>query len=228
HQRLWLRPRRRGASLGRNRADHEHRRRIPLGRLDRNVLLGRSGGSARRRVHGARAGHDPLLPPAAPPFTRQPGARMTADSAHFMYFPTHYRWSAEMLAILSTAPYGGADLSEVHKIGRSLKEHVGDDEAWFRAWSAGGDLRRERARAAEDRGHKLTAAANYLRACAQYQHAEHFRHPKDDLALDVFRRSIECFDRFRALTDRPRIEKIDVEYEKGLLPAYFIHAENTS
>ena len=34
------------------------------------------------------------------------------DPAHFTYFPDHYRWSAEMLAILGTAPYGGADLSE--------------------------------------------------------------------------------------------------------------------
>ena len=40
------------------------------------------------------------------------------DPPYFMYFPGHYRWSAEMLAILSTAPYGGADLSEVDRIGR--------------------------------------------------------------------------------------------------------------
>jgi len=146
--------------------------------------------------------------------------------AHFTYFPGNYRWSAEMLAILGTAPYGGADISEVDRIGRRLRECVGDDEAWFRAWTEGGDLLRERARAAEDRGHPLTAASNYLRACAQYQHAEHFRHPKDDAALAVFQRSLDCFQRFMALTDRPRIEMVDVQYPHGLLPAYFIHAEN--
>ena len=147
---------------------------------------------------------------------------------YFMYFPGNYRWSAEMLAILSTAPYGGADLSEVDRIGRKLRDHVGDDNAWFEAWREGGDLLRGRAELAEQRGHPLTAASNYLRACSQYQHADHFRQPKDDKATQVFRQSIECFHKFRALNDRPRIEAVDVPYENGALPAYFIHAENTT
>ena len=61
------------------------------------------------------------------------------EPAHFMYFPDHYRWSAEMLAILGTAPCGGANFSEAHRIGRQLRACVGDDEAWFRAWTEGGD-----------------------------------------------------------------------------------------
>ena len=69
-----------------------------------------------------------------------------------MYFPGNYRWSAEMLAILSTAPYGGADLSEVDRIGRKLRDHVGDDNAWFEAWREGGDLLRSRAELAEQIG----------------------------------------------------------------------------
>ena len=36
-----------------------------------------------------------------------------AESKHFTYYPGNYRWSAEMMVILSTAPYGGAELSEV-------------------------------------------------------------------------------------------------------------------
>jgi hypothetical protein len=132
---------------------------------------------------------------------------------YFMYFPTHYRWSAEMLAMLSTAPYGGADISEVDRIGRQLRSCVGDDDAWFNAWTAGGDLLRRRAAAAEDARHSFTAASLYLRACAQYQHAEHFRHPKDAAAMDTFRRSLACFEKFMSLTDRPRIEKVEVAYK---------------
>ena len=75
-----------------------------------------------------------------------------------MYFPDNYRWSAEMLAILSTGPYGGAETSEVNRIGRKLRDHVGDDDAWFWAWREGGDLLRARAEAAEAKGHPLTAA----------------------------------------------------------------------
>ena len=62
---------------------------------------------------------------------------------HFTYYPGNYRWSAEMMVVLSAAPYGGADLSEVDRIGRSLRDRVGDDEAWFEAWREGADLLRQ-------------------------------------------------------------------------------------
>jgi hypothetical protein len=146
---------------------------------------------------------------------------------YFMYFPGNYRWSAEMLAILSTAPYGGAEISEVDRIGRTLRDHVGDDDAWFWAWREGGDLLRARAKAAEARNHALTAASTYLRACSHYQHADHFRQPKDEHAMTVFRQSIDCFRKYMALTDRPRIEAVDIPYENSALPAYFIYAENS-
>lgn len=155
-------------------------------------------------------------------------ATATEQPNYFMYFPTHYRWSAEMLAMLSTAPYGGADIGEVDRIGRQLRNCVGDDERWFHAWTAGGDLLRDRAAAAEKAGHRFTATSLYLRACAQYQHAEHFRHPKDAAALETFQRSLDCFEKFMALTDRPRIEKVEITYRHGRLPAYFVHSENSN
>ena len=89
-----------------------------------------------------------------------------ASPKHFMYYPGNYRWSAEMLVVFSTIPYGGAEFSEADRIGRTLRERVGDDDAWFKAWCDGADLLRGRARTAEERGHPLTAASNYLRACA--------------------------------------------------------------
>jgi fermentation-respiration switch protein FrsA (DUF1100 family) len=154
-------------------------------------------------------------------------ASISEQPNYFMYFPSHYRWSAEMLAMLSTAPYGGADISEIDRIGRQLRHCVGDDDQWFHAWTAGGDLLRKRAEAAEKAGHRFTATSTYLRACAQYQHAEHFRHPKDGAALDTFRRSLDCFNKFIQLTDRPHIEKVDIVYKHGRLPAYFVSAENS-
>ena len=147
---------------------------------------------------------------------------------YFMYFPGNYRWSAEMLGILSAAPYGGIELSEADRVGRSLRDHVGDDNAWFWSWREGGDRLRARAEDAASKGHLLTAASTYLRACAHYQHADHFRHPKDEHAMAVFCQSLDCFRKFMALTDRPRIEAVEVPYESSSLPAYLIHAENTS
>jgi dienelactone hydrolase len=149
------------------------------------------------------------------------------DPNYFMYFPGHYRWSAEMLAIISTAPYGGADISEVHRAGRRLRGRVGDDEAWFEVLRQGGDILHARAGEAERLNRRLSAAAFYLRACSHYQHADHFRQPKDEQAMTVFRRSLDCFRRYAALTDRPRIEFVDVPFTGGAYPGLFVHAENT-
>ena len=147
---------------------------------------------------------------------------------YFMYFPESYRWSAEMLAMLSTAPYGGADIAEVDRAGRNLRDRVGDDQAWFQVLREGGDVLYRRSQQEEAQGHALTAAATYLRACSHYQHAEHFRHPKDDQAIAVFRQSLQCFARYAALTDRPRIELVDLPFAEGAFPAILVHAENTA
>jgi dienelactone hydrolase len=150
-----------------------------------------------------------------------------AEAKHFTYYPGNYRWSAEMMVILSTAPYGGAELSEVDRIGRGLRDRVGDDEAWFEAWCEGADLLRKRAEEMEKKGHRLTAASNLLRANFYYQTADHFRQPKDDKALAAFRLSLECFRKFAALTDRPRIETVELPSKHGAFPAYFVHAVNS-
>lgn len=148
-------------------------------------------------------------------------------SKHFTYYPGNYRWSAEMMVILSTAPYGGAELSEVDRIGRSLRDRVGDDEAWFAAWREGAELLRGHAEGLEKKGHRLTAASNYLRANFYFQSADHFRQPKDDKAIAAFRQSLECFRKFAALTDQPKIEVVELPSKHGSFPAYFVHAVNS-
>ena len=147
---------------------------------------------------------------------------------YFTYFPENYRWSAEMLAILSTGPYGGADIAEADRAGRRLRAHVGDDDKWFEVWRECGDILYRKAREEEDKGHHLTAAGTYLRTCAHYQHAEHFRQPKDEAALSVFQQSIDCFRRFAQLTDRPKIELVELPFDGGAFPAIFVHAENST
>jgi hypothetical protein len=61
------------------------------------------------------------------------------DDPAFIYFPTNYRWSMGLLLCLSAAPWGGAEIDEINRIGRALKDKVGDDAAWFersgRAWA---------------------------------------------------------------------------------------------
>lgn len=143
----------------------------------------------------------------------------------FAYFPDDYRWSAAMALVLGAAAYGGADLGEADRAGRRLREHLGDDDAWFEAWREEGDRLRARAQAAEAAGRGLTAAGCYLRSTAYHQIGERFRTPKDAAALEVYRTSVDSFHRFAALTDGPRIESVEVPFEGTSLPAYLVHAQ---
>ncbi len=150
---------------------------------------------------------------------------------YFMYFPDNYRWSAAMLGMLSTAGWGGSDINEVDKIGRLLKGKgatVGDDEAWFGACVSVAEEVRAHARRYESTGHRYAAAPFYLRACKYYQMGERFRTPKDDNALAAYRDSIDCFHRFAALSSEFRIEVVEVPYEGGSLPGYFVHAHGAA
>lgn len=147
---------------------------------------------------------------------------------YFMYFPDHYRWSSGFVNMLGTAPYGGADISELHHIGLRLQDaKTGDDDAWFDACVAGADAVRERAAAFEASGHAFSAAPLYLRACHYYQMGERFRTPKDAKAQDAFALSLDCFEKFRSLDER-RIERVEVPFEGTSLPGYFVPARNTS
>ena len=143
-----------------------------------------------------------------------------------MYFPGNYRWSAAFVNMLGRGSYGGADISELHKIGRLLEgKDAEDDEAWFDACVTVADEVRAHAERFRASNHPVSAAAFYLRACHYYQMGERFRTPKDKKALDVYRTAVDCFHHFAALTD-VKIEIVEVPFEGKHLPGYFVHAQN--
>lgn len=148
------------------------------------------------------------------------------DPAYFMYFPGNYRWSAAFINIMGSIAYGGAEIGELHKIGRLLKGKAPDDDAaWFDACVKVADGVRGYAEKWDKNGHRYAAAHAYLRACNYYQMAERFRTPKDKVALDAFRTGVECFHRHAKLTD-VKIEIVEVPFADGSLPGYFVHAQN--
>ena len=57
------------------------------------------------------------------------------EELSFTYFPENYRWSHGLLIGLNMAPWGGAEIGEVNRIGLKLKNCIGDDDSWFREWS---------------------------------------------------------------------------------------------
>ena len=148
------------------------------------------------------------------------------EPAYFMYFPGNYRWSAAFINMIGSIAYGGAEIGELHKIGRMLKDRApDDDEAWFHACVKVADGVRAYAEKWDKSGHRHAAAHAYLRACNYYQMGERFRTPKDRTGLEAFRKGVECFHRHAVLSDL-EIEIVEVPYENGSLPGYFVHAQN--
>jgi dienelactone hydrolase len=145
---------------------------------------------------------------------------------YFMYFPGNYRWSAAYVNMIGSIAYGGAEMGELHKIGRMLKGKApDDDEAWFHACAKVADGVRAYAEKWEKAGHRVSASHAYLRACNYYQMAERFRTPKDKIGLDAYKKGVDCFHHYVGLTDL-KIEIVEVPYENGSLPGYFVHAQN--
>ncbi len=147
------------------------------------------------------------------------------EELSFMYFPEDYRWSHGVLIALNSAPWGGAEIDEVNRIGLRLKAHIGDDKAWFREWAS-------EARKVEDAGRALIAAgrattgAQYLFRASNYSHVrQRFLQPKSE-GLDAYKRGVDCFRDAAKLMRRPRIEHVEVPYEGASLPAVLIHAED--
>jgi pimeloyl-ACP methyl ester carboxylesterase len=147
------------------------------------------------------------------------------DDPAFIYFPTHYRWSMGLLLCLSGAPWGGAEIDEVNRVGRALRDKVGDDDAWFEEWTRMGEAVEARGREAEKKRHELTAAAYLMRAAHYYQTGERFLQPKSERGMDVYRKSVRAFADGAALLTRPRIESVEVPYGGKTLPALFVHPD---
>jgi pimeloyl-ACP methyl ester carboxylesterase len=142
----------------------------------------------------------------------------------FMYFPQDYRWSHGVLIGLNAAPWGGAEIGEVNRIGLRLRDRVGDDKAWFREWAREAAAVEAAGRAHLSAGRKASAATYLLRAANYYHVGERFLQPKSE-GLDAYRRGVECFrDAARSIA-RPRIEHVEIPFEGSSLPAVLVHAE---
>jgi dienelactone hydrolase len=147
------------------------------------------------------------------------------DDPAFRYFPDNYRWSMGLMIALGGAPWGGAEIDEVNRVGRALRGKVGDDDAWFEEWSRMADRIEQRGRKAEEDGHALTAAACYLRATRYYQVGERFLLPKSQHGLDVYAKSVRTFADAANIIRAPRIEPVEIPYAGKSLPALLVHPD---
>ena len=147
------------------------------------------------------------------------------DDPAFLYFPVNYRWSMGLLICLSGAPWTGVEIDEVNRVGSALRDRVGDDDAWFDEWTRMGDKIEARGRDAQNNGHKLTAAACFMRATRYYQTGERFIHPRSKRSMDVYAKAVTIFKDAAAIIRHPRIESVEVPYENTSLPALLVHPD---
>ena len=151
-------------------------------------------------------------------------AALPAGELSFMYFPQDYRWSHGVLIGLNAAPWGGAEIGEVNRIGLRLRDHLGDDTAWFREWAREAETVERAGRAHLAEGRNATAASYLLRAANYYHVGERFLQPKAE-GLEAYRRGVECFRDAARVMRRPCIEHVEIPYEGTTLPAVLVHAD---
>ena len=93
---------------------------------------------------------------------------MSNEDLSYTYFPEDYRWSHGMLIGLNAAPWGGAEIGEVHRIGLRLRSQMGDDTAWFREWAREAETVEQIGRGLLAEGRPASAATYLLRAANYY------------------------------------------------------------
>src|SRR6476660_9800605 len=147
------------------------------------------------------------------------------EELSFTYFPENYRWSHGLLIGLNMAPWGGAEIGEVNRIGLKLKNCIGDDDSWFRAWSGEARTVENQGRERSSQGYTISGAQYLRRASAYYHVGERFLPPKSKVGLDAYARSVSSFRDATKYVNRPRIEHVEIPYNDTSLPAIYVHAE---
>ena len=139
----------------------------------------------------------------------------------FTYFPESYRWSHGLLIGLNSAPWGGAEIGEIHRIGLRLRSKLGDDKAWFGEWASEAARVEAAGRALLKEGRRASAAKYLFRAANYYHVGERFLHPKSQ-GLEAYKRGVDCFQDAAAASDHLNIEHVEIPFEQTSLPAILV------
>ncbi len=145
----------------------------------------------------------------------------SGDSPWFRYFPENYLWSHVFCHLINLASLGGTTLWEVDQVGHRLKDKVGDADAWNREWEWMADRVFAYAEEEEKKGHAQTAAAAFIRSALYRFSAERLLHPEDPRKAESYQKTVVSYERGMR-TKVPGFERVEVPYEEGPMPAYWI------
>src|SRR5512146_1081186 len=145
--------------------------------------------------------------------------------AGFQYFPDNFMWSQGMMIVIEMARWGCAAMSEVDRVGRRLKQRVGDNEAWGAEWEKEARRIEQMADDAAAERRPLSAAGHFLRAATYYFVGERFVAPGPK-KTELYESCLRCF-RAGIKGRYPNIERVEVPDEGVSLPAWFMKAPVT-
>jgi dienelactone hydrolase len=136
-----------------------------------------------------------------------------------MLFEHDHQFWFETLRAMGNGAYGMSDVGEVLAIAGRIP--AGDYDAWHDEWSAAGERLRNEAETAAAAGHHVSARDSFLRASNYFRSAEFFLHgnPADPRIDQAYFASVDTFRAFAARS-RPRIEPVEIPYEKTVLHGY--------
>ncbi len=132
------------------------------------------------------------------------------------FFPGNYRWSYNTLLSFSA----GCQLGDFTLIYPRLLEANGDDAQWHRHWAWLAGVLEQRANA----GSAQTRSENMFLSALYHTISEHFVAPQDPLRLASYREVLRTFDQGRESAPHT-VERVEVPFEGGSLPAYFMPGE---
>ena len=138
------------------------------------------------------------------------------------HFPGNFMWSNATLVTKGMAPYGAVALGEIDEVAERLRRRQDEPHAWWEEWSAMAKRLESVATTAEAEGRHLTAGHYFLRAGMYYFTAERFIPPSGE-KRQMGEKAIECCTA-GILRRHPNVERVEVPYESGSLPALFMSA----
>ncbi len=133
----------------------------------------------------------------------------------------------ELLRTMGHSYCGSADINECLMTAHRITD--GDDESWYREWTAMADRVFAAAEKSEKGDHPVSAREGYMRASNYYRTAEFFLHadPTDPRINQSWRTSRDSFR--KAIPYLPYdIRVVQIPYEGTTLPGYFVRAEGVT
>ncbi len=126
--------------------------------------------------------------------------------------------------ILAYGGYSGAQTGECMAVAKRTED--GNPESWVREWASMARHVEGRALKSLDSGHLVSARESYLRASTYYRAALVFAKPSEGRFMDVWEDMRTCF-RVAAALFQPAITHVEIPFEGGVLPGYFLRVDGT-